>query len=463
MALKTSDLIVFESRCQTSDVVAGLRRVLGKVPDHAEEFLSELEAACLEAELDFAVLASHGANECNYFRDARFQQRRDAFGIGKTGPGVEGAAFDSYKDAARFAVAEYLLKLRRRLGVFVDERDSYPEKYDRVRRLTMQDNWPNVARISDLNTPFGDGDFVWMEDSRGPEAIVAKGNALLPNLADQKGETLPMPTDIDVDIDLVNRGNAALINADATITVHNTGSSSPRQGERTFVAGGGGDQGVAYHFATDETGITQILTLWKQGIHAGNVTGNRTSIAIEMCMNRDPWDKVKEHTAQTLAMLHTRDPRLDWSGAEGFRFSLDRVVEHRDWAGANQNCPQRLIQTDGGVEKIVARAREIVAGTKPDPIPKPMPHPVGGEADSTGKTFKDDNGIEWVWVKKRFFMDVPLQAYEYANTASRKGPLYKPGKRITIFYIVAGQGPDGEPELFGTTRQGWRVPMSEVI
>ena len=463
--IRTTDRIVSPSRATFADALDGLEHAQINYAAGAEPFLTALNYYANRKGIDFAVIASHAANECDLFRDTRFQQRRDAFGIGVTEAGVPGASFATYDDAAFYAVAEYCQKLRLTLtnDEVVRARKINPAKFDRVHTLVASGSFPTVTTIDDLNTPFGDSDYVWMADPDGPHAIVSKAQMLFPNLPDQSPTPTPGGADVTIDIALVNRGFGALTDRTPKVTIHNTGSASNRSQERAFVLSGGGDQGVAYHFATDETGITQIMPLWQRGIHAGNVDGNLTSIAIEMCMNREPWSAVKEHTAQLLAMLHTRDTRLDWSGAEGFTFSLDDTTEHRKWPGANPNCPQRLIATDGGYPALVARAKGIVAGVKPMPAPsKVQPKPIGGETDGTGRT-REINGTLWLWVNKMFFLEKDVQAYEYANLAARKGPKFKGGKNIRINYIVSGDGKDGTPELYGTTRLGWRILLKDLI
>jgi hypothetical protein len=181
------------------------------------------------------------------------------------------------------------------------------------------------------------------------------------------------------------------------------------------------------------------MPLDKRGVHAGNAEGNATSIAIEMCMNREPWATIKEHTARLLAAIVSRDPRLVF-GTGTYRYSLDRVREHRDWPGANPNCPQRLIATDGGVERIVARAREIDGGHVPPPPPPkyakahppklpPVAH-VGGE------------GAVWLpLAQKRWTALADAKRYQWAEVgAPEVGPPVKAGRVATFEYSLCFGG-----------------------
>lgn len=273
---------------------------------------------------------------------------------------------------------------------------------------------------------------------------------------DQIPEEGPMA--LDLDVDLTGRGSVPLRDKKAWITVHNTGNNVPRQSERKFVNDGGGDAGVMYHFAVDETGVTQIMPLWKRGVHSGNFEGNATSIAIETCELREPWSQIKENVAQTIAAIVLRDPRVRFDSS-AYEFSLDRIREHRDWPGANPNCPRRIIQTDGGVERIVARARQIVAGTTPAPAIA-LPHAVGGK---DGQNWVDESGNEWIWLHRRITPKHPVQTYEYANVLSGKGPLLPAGKSVIAYRAVAAIGPDETPEIWFTTKLGWRGLMSDAL
>ena len=137
MTLQSSDLLIYPSRVQTSDVLAGLQRTLGFIPDEAREWLPELEAASLEGDVDFAYSSSHSANETDFFRNPKyFKGRKNGFGIGVTGePGVDGPVFPSWMACARFYVAELRMKLRLPVGAFADARQYAPQKYDDVAAL----------------------------------------------------------------------------------------------------------------------------------------------------------------------------------------------------------------------------------------------------------------------------------------------------------------------------------------
>ena len=456
--IRTTDRFLSQSRGTVEDVIAFWETNPPARRQDSEAIIRRVYDLCAASGVDFSLCVSRIADETgamngpSFFVSDIYRERLNIGGLGVTDGGDEGISFtDPIKSADAYMSHLFTYVLGESFNVLGVTPADDP-RFDATPKA-----WR--GSITTLQSLTGK----WFTNPDGAINSANRGNYIF-TVPDQS----PTPTTggahvaLDIDIALVNRGFGALTDRTPNVTIHNTGSGSNRSQERAFVVSGGGDQGVAYHFATDETGITQIMPLWQQGIHAGNVDGNRRSIAIEMCMNREPWSAVKENTAQLLAMLHLRDPRLDWSGAEGFSYSLGETTEHRAWPGANPNCPQRLIATDGGYPVLVERAKAIVAGTKPPKPPKVQPHPIGGETDGKGST-RDINGTLWLWVNKMFFLERDVQAYEYANLTSRTGPKFKGGKNIRINYIVSGDGKDGTPELYGTTRLGWRILLKDLI
>lgn len=120
------------------------------------------------------------------------------------------------------------------------------------------------------------------------------------------------------------------------ITVHETGN--PRTGanaemHRQFTHNGGGTENVSFHYVVDDREIIQLLPLTENAWHAGDGaggTGNRKSISIELCVNKDG---DFEKTLQLGAAL------VRWLMRER-SIELDHVVQHNHWSG--KNCPATL-------------------------------------------------------------------------------------------------------------------------
>ncbi|MES2571953.1 MAG: N-acetylmuramoyl-L-alanine amidase, partial [Verrucomicrobiota bacterium] len=79
---------------------------------------------------------------------------------------------------------------------------------------------------------------------------------------------------------------------------------------------------VSWHFTVDDHSIYQSLPLNERGEHADyEGPGNRSSIGVEMCVNRDGNRQATiDHTARLTASLMRK-----------YRIPLNRVVPHMHW------------------------------------------------------------------------------------------------------------------------------------
>ncbi len=115
---------------------------------------------------------------------------------------------------------------------------------------------------------------------------------------------------------------------------------------------------ASWHFTVDDKVIYQHLPLDENGWHAGdgtNGTGNRQSIGIEICENRDGNRAQAEKNAAWLVAKLLRE----------FNLGLDRVKQHYDWSG--KNCPRVLRGRPGGWQGFLAA---VEAHLKPATLPK---------------------------------------------------------------------------------------------
>ena len=103
---------------------------------------------------------------------------------------------------------------------------------------------------------------------------------------------------------------------------------------------------LAWHFTVDDGAIFQSLPCNETGEHADyNGPGNRTSIGIEMCENRDgSWSRTMDRTARFVAVL-----------MKEYHIPLSQVVPHQHWRMirysdgrdlGHKDCPHLLM--DGG-------------------------------------------------------------------------------------------------------------------
>lgn len=120
------------------------------------------------------------------------------------------------------------------------------------------------------------------------------------------------------------------------ITIHETDNTSPGAGARNhaiYLKNGAGGASKSWHFTVDDKEIYQHLPTNEAGWHAGdgaNGTGNRQSIGIVICVNRDGnYEKAKENAAWLVRKL-----------MKEHNIPIERVVQHNRWSG--KNCPRRM-------------------------------------------------------------------------------------------------------------------------
>lgn len=95
----------------------------------------------------------------------------------------------------------------------------------------------------------------------------------------------------------------------------------------------GNSRTASWHFSVDDKEIYQSIPTNEEAFHAGdgrNGPGNKTSIAIEICVNSDgDFTKAKENAAWLVNYL-----------MEKHDIPLSNVVQHNKWSG--KNCPRNI-------------------------------------------------------------------------------------------------------------------------
>lgn len=152
------------------------------------------------------------------------------------------------------------------------------------------------------------------------------------------------------------------------ITIHTTQSYGTGAGARTHakILKRGGLKStnnslgyLTWHFSVDSNSIYQSLPTNEQGQHADyEGTGNKYSIGIEMCENRDgSFTATKARTAKLVAQLMKQH-----------NIPISRVVGHHEWErirysdGKNlgfKNCPKPLLDNGKYGTKWAAFKRQI--------------------------------------------------------------------------------------------------------
>lgn len=120
------------------------------------------------------------------------------------------------------------------------------------------------------------------------------------------------------------------------ITCHNTANTAKganAASHATYLQNSGKNSAVSYHYVVDDKEIYQLLPDNEVAWHAGDGgygTGNRQSLAIEICENSDgDLLKATDLAVELTAYLMKKH-----------NIPLSNVVQHNHWSG--KNCPNRI-------------------------------------------------------------------------------------------------------------------------
>ena len=146
------------------------------------------------------------------------------------------------------------------------------------------------------------------------------------------------------------------------ITIHNTANDASALNEIAYMKRNNYN---SYHFAVDDVEARQGLPLDRNNFSCGdgaNGTGNRKSIAIEICYSKSGgarYVQAEENCVQLVAYLLKK-----------YGLGVDRVKKHQDWSG--KYCPHRIL-AENRWETFKDRIRVALSGGEPSPTPTPDP------------------------------------------------------------------------------------------
>lgn len=150
------------------------------------------------------------------------------------------------------------------------------------------------------------------------------------------GKELNMREEI-IPLGAINRRELVRISP-TTVTIHNTDNRARGAGaarHSRFVREVGYytlrdvKHPVSWHFVVDDMMVIKQLPIDERALHAGR--GNRSSIAIEICMNEDiDQDAANERAAKLVAVL-----------LYDLGLKTTEIRTHKDWTG--KNCPSLLL------------------------------------------------------------------------------------------------------------------------
>lgn len=139
------------------------------------------------------------------------------------------------------------------------------------------------------------------------------------------------------------------------ITNHNTANTAPTAGDEAHArylqnVENADSAYVSVHFFVDDDSITQCVPIDELCYHAGDGSGdgNRKTIAIEICENRN-YEKAEENAQKLNAALLLTYPHL-------------KVFKHQDWSG--KFCPRKILARPNGWQEFTAGIAKLVEDAK---------------------------------------------------------------------------------------------------
>jgi N-acetylmuramoyl-L-alanine amidase CwlA len=132
------------------------------------------------------------------------------------------------------------------------------------------------------------------------------------------------------------------------ITIHNTANDASARNELVYMRDN--NNVTSFHVAVDDVQALQGIPFNRNAWHAGDGedgTGNRESIAIEICYSKSggaKYNKAVENAVEIVARIMK---------AQGIPASNIRY--HKNWSG--KNCPHRLIADGVTLEKFQQRVQ----------------------------------------------------------------------------------------------------------
>jgi N-acetylmuramoyl-L-alanine amidase len=125
------------------------------------------------------------------------------------------------------------------------------------------------------------------------------------------------------------------------ITIHNTANDAPAANEIAYMKRNNYE--VSFHIAVDDTEAIQAIPFNRNAWHAsdGHGSGNRKSIAIEICYSKSGGAKYEKAVANALEVTAQL--------MKQFNVPASKIMYHKNWSG--KNCPHRLLADGITVEK----------------------------------------------------------------------------------------------------------------
>ena len=163
------------------------------------------------------------------------------------------------------------------------------------------------------------------------------------------------------------------------ITIHNTYNDASAMNEISYMLNN--SKQVSFHYAVDDTRAVQGIPLNRNAWHAGDSTGNRKSIAIEICYSKSGGERFKKAEENAAILTAKLLKQYGWG--------IDKVKRHKDWSG--KNCPHRTIELGWDRFLKMVLANMNIENSKPKQEAPSIKFKVGDKVVVNGYLYKNGN------------------------------------------------------------------------
>ncbi|MGM0963165.1 MAG: peptidoglycan recognition protein family protein [Bacillota bacterium] len=170
------------------------------------------------------------------------------------------------------------------------------------------------------------------------------------------------------------------------ITIHNTANDAAAKSEISYMINN--TSSTSYHFAVDDKEVIQAIPLDRNAWHSGdgtNGTGNRKSIAIEICYSKSGGSRYKAAEKLAIKFVAQLLKERGWG--------VNRVRKHQDWNG--KYCPHRIL-TEGrwnSFKAAIEKELHALGGKMSASKPKKTSTPSKPKASKPKKSVNLPSGI----------------------------------------------------------------------
>ena len=213
-----------------------------------------------------------------------------------------------------------------------------------------------------------------------------------------------------------------------SITIHNTGNiGAPAKNNHNYMknCNKNGDRIASWHFTVDDKEIYQAVPTNYKAYHAGNATGNATSIGIEICMFNNA-ERQKQAYLNAIELVKIL--------MKNHGFKISQVKQHYNWT--KKDCPTWLRSGKFGYDWkwFTSQCSGTPTATVPTPAPSSNFKPYIAKCTTNNLNCRKGPGMNYD-VERQINKGVAITIIEQKMNGSTKWLKAKSGYWVSAKYM----------------------------